>query len=145
MANCEHYQTLLSGLLDHELTPEETVEVNDHLIRCASCRADYERLGKANERLEALSFVEVTDEAARAFWRLPYSYALRNAALWLIVGGYGSLLLFGFFSFLADGSKGLFGKVAGAAILIGFVVLVGMLVIERVVTYRVDPYKEIER
>jgi predicted anti-sigma-YlaC factor YlaD len=145
MVSCENYRTLLSGLLDHELTPEEAIEINDHLIRCASCRADYERIGKANERLEALSFVEVTDEASRAFWRLPYSRAVRNAGLWLIVGGYVSLLLFGFFSFLADGSKGLFGKIAGAAIVIGFVVLVGMLVIERVVTYRVDPYKEIER
>jgi Putative zinc-finger len=145
MANCEHYQTLLSGLLDRELTPEETVEINDHLIRCASCRAEYEQLRKSNARLEALSFVEVTDEAARSFWRLPYSRALRNAALLMIVGGYASLLLYGFFSYLANDNEDLFGKIAGAAIVIGLLLLVGMLVIERIVTYRVDPYKEIER
>lgn len=145
MANCERYQTLLSGMLDGELTTDETIQVNDHLIRCASCRADYEELCKTEKRLAAISFVEITDEAATAFWKLPYSRALRNAAWLLILGGYGSLLLAGFIAYLADGTEGLFGKLAGSAIVIGFLVLIGMLLIERIQTYRVDPYKEIER
>jgi anti-sigma factor RsiW len=144
MANCERYRTLLSGLLDGELTAEETVEINGHLIRCASCRADYEELRKTETKLAAVAFTEVTDEAARSFWRLPYSRALRNAALVMIVGGYAALLAMAFFSLLAGGEN-LFTKLVGAAIGIGVLLLLGMLVIERIVTYRVDPYKEIER
>jgi len=144
MANCEHYRTLLSGLLDEELTAEETVEINTHLIRCASCRADYEELRKTESKLSAIPFTEVTDAAARSFWRLPYSRALRNAALVMIVGGYLALLAVAFFSFLA-GDEDLFAKVVAAAIVIGVLLLLGMFVIERIVTYRVDPYKEIER
>lgn len=144
MASCERYRTLLSGLLDAELTPEETVEVNDHLIRCASCRADYEELQRTEPKLAAVSFVEVTDDAARSFWRLPYTRALRNAALLMIIGGYAALLLVAFVGFLS-GDEDLGTKLVGASIVIGFLLLLGVLIVERIATYRVDPYKEIQR
>jgi anti-sigma factor RsiW len=140
----EQYKGLLAGLLDGELTPEEAGELNGHLIRCASCRADYEQLRTTQNKLEALSFIEVTDEAARAFWRLPYSRALRNASLFMIVGGYAALVLYGIVTWLLDGGP-LFQKLSVAAIAIGLVVLLGLLIVERLSTYNVDPYKEIER
>ncbi len=145
MAECKRYKGFLSGMLDGELTSEESVELNEHLIRCASCRADYDELRRTDEKLEAIGFTEITDAAARAFWKLPYSRAVRNASLLMIGGGYAAFLLYAFVTFLADSSEGSFGKVASAAIVIGFLVLLGMVVIERIQTYKVDPYKEIER
>jgi anti-sigma factor RsiW len=145
MANCEQYKGLLAGLLDGELTAEEAVELNNHLIRCASCRADYEELRRTENKLEAISFIEVTDEAAKAFWRLPYSRFLRNASLFLIVGGYAALVLYGVITSLAQGTEGLFQRISVAAIVIGFVVLLGLVIVERIGTYKSDPYKEIER
>ena len=145
MANCEHYKGLLAGLLDGELTAEEAAELNTHLIRCASCRADYEQLRLSESKLEALSFIEVTDEAARALWRLPYSRLLRNASLFLILGGYAALILYGVITALIEGTEGLFHRLALSAILIGFVVLLALVIVERIGTYKVDPYKEIQR
>lgn len=145
MPNCEHYRGLIAGLLDNELTADESVELNDHLIRCASCRADYEELRRTERRLEAISYVEITDEAARALWRLPYARTLRNASLFMVIGGYAALVLYGFIVFLTNGDEDLFTKVTLAAIVIGFLVLLGSLIVERISTYRVDPYKEIER
>ncbi len=49
------------------------------------------------------------------------------------------------FAFLTDGAEGLFSKLSVSAITIGFLVLLGLVVVERVSTYQVDPYKEIER
>lgn len=145
MANCEEYKGLLAGLLDGELTAEESADLNDHLIRCASCRADYEQLRQTEKRLEAISFVEVTDAQAMAFWRLPYSRTLRNASLFMVIGGYVALILYGVITSLIEGTEGLFQKLSVTAIVIGFVVLLGLLIVERISTYRVDPYKEIER
>jgi predicted anti-sigma-YlaC factor YlaD len=146
MAECKHYKGLLSGMLDGELTSEETVQINEHLIRCASCRADYDELRRTEDKLEVIGFTEITDDAARAFWKLPYSRAVRNASLLMIVGGYATLLLYAFVSFLTDDGEGTsMNDIAGAAIVIGFLVLLGMIVIERIQTYKVDPYKEIER
>ncbi len=145
MANCERYKGLLAGLLDGELTAEEAAELNNHLIRCASCRADYEQLRSTANKLEAISFVEMTDEAAKAFWRLPYSRALRNASLFMIIGGYAALILYGVVTALIEGTEGLFQRLSLTAIVIGFLVLLGLMVVERISTYKVDPYKEIER
>lgn len=145
MANCEHYKGLLAGMLDGELTAEETAELNTHLIRCASCRADYEQLRITQKKLEAISFVEVTDEAARAFWRLPYSRLLRNASLFLIIGGYAALVLYGVITAWIEGTDGLFHRLGLSAIVIGFLILLGLVGLERISTYKSDPYKEIER
>jgi anti-sigma factor RsiW len=145
MANCEHYRERIAGLLDNELTPEETVDLNEHLIRCASCRADYEELRKTEQKLEAISYIEITDEAARSLWRLPFARFLSVASLVLVIGGYAALLLYGFVLFLLDDGDDLFVRISVGAIVIGFLVLLGSLIVERVSTYRVDPYKDIER
>lgn len=145
MADCHDYKPLIAGLLDGELTAEETMAINEHLIRCASCRADYEQLRKDENKLQAVSFLEVTDEAAKSFWQLPYSRVARAAALVLIVAGYASLLAYALFAFFKDGAEAVVSKISAAAILIGFLVLLAMVALHRVQTYRVDPYKEIER
>jgi anti-sigma factor RsiW len=48
--NCEQFGELISGLIDNELTPEETRKVNSHLNQCADCRntqAEFESLDRA--------------------------------------------------------------------------------------------------
>jgi hypothetical protein len=145
MANCEHYQGLISGFLDNELTPDESAELNTHLIRCASCRSDYEALRRTEQRLEAISYVEITGQAASLLWKLPYARLLSIASLLLVIGGYAALVLYGLVGFLMDGDEDLFGRISLGAIVIGFLMLLGSLVVERISTYRVDPYKEIER
>jgi hypothetical protein len=145
MANCEHYRERISGLLDNELTPEETAELNEHLIRCASCRADYEELRKTEHKLEAISYIEISDEAARSLWRLPFARFLSVASLVLVIGGYAALLLYGFVLFLFDDGDDLFVRITVGSIVTGFLVLLASLIVERIGTYRVDPYKDIER
>jgi anti-sigma factor RsiW len=145
MKNCEECRGLLVGLLDHELTPEETREVNEHLIRCAGCRAEHERLRETTGRLSALSYQEPGDEVLSRVWRRPYSRLARNASLALVIGGYALLLGYAAFEFFTRGREALPVKVAVAAIGIGFLTLLLLLVWERVTTYSSDPYKEIER
>ena len=31
--NCEEYKTLMMGMMDNELTDEESIRLNDHMIR----------------------------------------------------------------------------------------------------------------
>jgi hypothetical protein len=38
--NCEHYEQLLTGRINNELSPAEQDELNRHLEECASCRAE---------------------------------------------------------------------------------------------------------
>ena len=143
--DCDHYRELLAGLIDGELTTEETSDINRHLSRCASCREEYETLREESSKLDSLSFREPPDETLQKFWRLPYSGFARAAGLLLVVGGYLLFLVYGFVTFLQDDGEGFMGKFAIAAIMIGGLIIFCIALIERMITYKTDPYKELER
>ncbi|MBT3375677.1 MAG: zf-HC2 domain-containing protein [Lentisphaerae bacterium] len=145
MQDCEKCRQLLMGLMDDELTSEESTVVNDHLIRCAACREEYEGLRVSCGKLERVSFVEPTDEVLRELWRSPYSSLARSAGLVLVLGGYAGLIGYGLYEFLTAGREALFVKVAVAAIPLGFGILLVSVIRERLRTYKVDPYKEVQR
>jgi len=145
MQGCEEFRQLLMGLMDDELTPEEASALNDHLIRCAACRGEYETLRETCEKLERVSFLEPTDEVLRELWRNPYSRFARNAGLGLGLGGYVALIGYGLYEFMANGREDLFAKVSVAAIVLGFGVLLFGAIRERIHTYKTDPYKEVQR
>jgi anti-sigma factor RsiW len=145
MNNCESFKGLLVGLLDGELTPDETRQVNEHLTRCATCRKEYEQLRETTGKLAAISFQEPDDEVLAQVWKSPFSRLARNTSLVLIIGGYAALIGYGLFEFLTSGKEELPAKMGLAAIVLGFLILLVQLIRERVRTYKTDPYKEIER
>ncbi len=145
MNQCESFKGLLVGLLDAELTPDETRQINQHLSRCAACRKEYEELRETSGKLSAISFQEPGDKILAEVWKSPYSRAVRNTSLVMIVGGYAALIGYGLFELLTNGKEELPAKLGLAAIVLGFLILLVQLVRERVKTYKTDPYKEIER
>ncbi len=145
MSTCDEYQELLSGLLDDELTAEEARTANQHLSRCTACRSEYEKLRQEASRLDKLSFREPQDEALAGFWRMPYSGLARTAGLVMVVGGYLLLLLYGFVNFLADDEEGFMGKLGFSGIIIGGTIILSIVLTERIIASKTDPYKEIER
>ena len=145
MNNCESFKGLLVGLLDGELTPEETRQINEHLTRCAACRTEYGQLRETTGKLTAISFQEPTDAVLAQVWKSPFSRLARNTSLVMIVGGYAALIGYGLFELLTSGKEELPAKMGLAAIVLGFLILLVQLVRERVRTYKTDPYKEIKR
>lgn len=141
----EHYSELLSGLIDGELSPEEANTVNKHLSRCTTCRAEYESLLEDTSKLDTLSFREPQDEALDGLWRLPFSGFARYAGLLLVIGGYLLFIGFGFIEFLTNEEEDFVARFGVMGIVIGLLILFGIAVIERVISYKTDPYKEIER
>jgi anti-sigma factor RsiW len=145
MKDCDPFKGLLVGLLDGELTPDETRQINDHLTRCAACRTEYEQLRETNGKLAAITYREPADVVLDQVWRSPYSRFARNASLVLIIGGYAGLMGYGLFELLTSGTKELPAKMGLAAIVLGFLILLVQLIRERIRTYQTDPYKEIKR
>lgn len=145
MKECEKYKGLLMGLIDKELTPEETSEINDHLIRCAECREEYEQLRETATKIETISFVEPQDEVLRNLWKRPYSRFTRNSGLFLVFAGWLSLIAYGLYEAFRSTEEPVFSKIATAAVLIGFIILLFSVIRERIHTYKADPYKEVKR
>jgi len=140
-----HIKELLTGFVDKELSPEDTQTVNDHLIRCGSCRTEYEKLLATAKQLDSISFEEPEDRILATIWRKPYSRFQKRSGLVMVIGGYVSLGLFAIYEYLMDGSVAVIPKIAAFSILVGFVVLLGAVIRGRVKTYKVDKYKEVIR
>jgi hypothetical protein len=145
MNNCEKYRPLLVGLLDRELDPQESAEVNEHLIRCSECREEYEKLRETSGKLEAVVLEEPSNEVLCRMWRSPFNRLGRIGGIFLIVAGYAALICYALFEFFTSGKENFWARVPVAAIVIGFLILLLLVILERVKTYRKDPYREIER
>jgi hypothetical protein len=145
MSNCEKFRHQLVGRLDHELTPQESAEVNEHLTRCFNCREELERLRETSGKLEGVHYAEPQDEVLRRLWRNPFSRLSRAGGMLLILLGYAVIIGYGLYSFFTGDKEALWGKLPVAAIVIGFIILFIHVVLERVKTCRKDPYREIER
>lgn len=145
MNDCEKYRTMLVGLLDGELSPQEAAEVNEHLARCAGCRREYDQLRETSGKLEALTFSEPDDEMLRRLWRSPFSRLSRIGGLVLVIGGYAALIAFALFQFFTSDTEETWNKLSITAIGIGFLILLIHVIRERLKTYKNDPYREIER
>jgi predicted anti-sigma-YlaC factor YlaD len=58
MMKCHNVQKNLSAYQDRELKPGEQEEVSKHLLKCQSCRIQYERLGQAWQILGELKEIQ---------------------------------------------------------------------------------------
>lgn len=133
------------GLIDQELTPEETQNVNTHLSRCAQCREDYDQLCETSGKIGNVRFSEPQDEVLNRLWKSPYSRFTRVAGLLLVLGGYGGLLVYALYGILTSVEEDIIPKLALGSIFTGFAILLLMVIRERAHSYKTDPYKEIER
>ncbi len=141
----EERHKLLIGLLDQELDPDDLTRANDLLIRDAAFRAEYEELAADSGKLESLTLVEPEDAALENLWTAPYSRGVRNAGLVLMIGGYVVMLVLAFIGFWQEDGEGIVAKLALSSIVIGFVMLLLLVGLQRMKSYKVDRYKEIER
>ena len=144
MKDCEKYLELLMGLMDQELTTEETVELNEHLRRCTSCREEYEQLREISTRLEMISFTEPQDEVLRELWKRPYSRFTRNAGLLLVLAGVLGLVLYALYEFFTNVEFN-FPALAIVTVWVGMAGLFFSVLRERLKTSKSDPYREVER
>jgi anti-sigma factor RsiW len=145
MTDCDKYKALLMGLIDGELTPEEAGEVDAHLIKCNACREEYEQLRVTAAKIETVSLDEPQDEVLKRLWKSPYSRFTRNSGLFFVLAGWLSLIIYGLIEAFRSSEDPLFPKIAMAAMIIGFIVLLLLVIRERMVTYKTDPYKEVRR
>jgi len=52
--NCDHCKNKLSAFIDNELHVDERLELQDHLMVCPSCRAEYDTLRQIGVLFERL-------------------------------------------------------------------------------------------
>jgi anti-sigma factor RsiW len=145
MISCEECGPLLMALMDNELRDTESFDVNQHLVRCSSCRAEYEELVRTDAVLNGVSFKEPGEQALEALWRSPFGRFSRWSGLCLVLAGSLGLAVYAGYEFMRDRGEPLLPKIALAAVAVGFALLLLSVIRSRVATYSTDRYKEVER
>ena len=145
MNDCEKYHSLIVGLLDNELIPEEIQELNTHLKRCSSCRKEFDEMKEISGKLTLPSFKEPEDEVLDKLWKSPYTRFTHNAGIFMVLTGYLCLFGYAFYEFIINKKEAALPKVAMTALIIGFLILLFSVIRERMKTYKKDIYKEVNR
>lgn len=143
--DCSEIRILLSGLVDDELQTDEKVQVNDHLQKCSHCRRELEDMRKTAGILDSVPELEIHEHELDEMWKSPYGRFTRFSGVVLVLVGYAVLIFYGLYEFLISDKEGVVPRMALAAIVVGFLVLLGRLVFERLRTYGNDPYKGVKR
>ena len=145
MSECAEYKVLMMGLMDNELTPEETTDVNQHLIRCEGCRKEFDELSRSYKKLEAVSFSGPSDDELDRIWKSPFSRFTRNTGLFIVFAGWITLVIFSLVEFFRSDAEPVLPKIASAGIIIGFIILLYAVLSDRLKAFKTDPYKEVKR
>lgn len=145
MPDCAEYKVLMMGLMDNELTPEETTDVNQHLIRCEACRKEFDELSRSYSKLGAVSFSGPSDDELDRIWKSPFSRFTRNAGLFIVFAGWIALIVYSLIEFFRSDTEPLLPKITFMGIIIGLIILLYAVLSDRLRAFKTDPYKEVKR
>ena len=145
MSDCTDYKSLMMGLMDNELIPEETVDVNQHLIRCEACRKEFDELSRSYSKLKSVSFSGPTDDELDRIWKSPFSRFTRNTGLFIVFAGWIVLVIYSLVEFFRSNNEPILPKITFLGIIIGFIILLFAVLRDRLKTFKTDPYKEVKR
>ena len=136
---------LLMGLIDGELTDDETRQINEMLRRSQSLRDEYEQLLEINGTLKILSYTSIDEKHLRRVWRSPFRRLLRVISYLMIGVSFLVMMGLGIEEYLVHGKENMLVKVCLSGIGVGLLLLFIQVVRDRMILYKQDPYKDIEK
>jgi len=143
--NCEEYKALMMGMIDGELTDDESMRLNNHMIRCSACRKESEQLKGVSSKLDGIDIKEPDVKIVEKTWKSPYSRLTKNFGILLVIAGWLIMMLYGAYEFLVTKEAESIPKYAFVIILIGITILFITVLRDRLRSYRNDPYKEVDK
>ena len=144
-SNCNEYKALMMGMIDGELTDDESIRLNNHMIRCSSCREELEQLKGASLKLNGIDLKEPDVKIVEKTWKSPYSKLTKNFGILLVIAGWLIMMIYGAYEFIVTKETESIPKYAFVIILIGIAILFITVLRDRIRSYRNDPYKEVDK
>jgi anti-sigma factor RsiW len=145
---CADARILLMGLIDGELSAEETRQVEDHLAVCPACRGEletYQRLGNAADSLRMEELPVSTDQA----WERIYDRLSRSAGWLLLWVGITLMAAWGLWGlgaeYLTNAEIPLMMRVGVGAFTLGALLLLVNILRERLYRRKTERYDEVVR
>ena len=137
-------EELLSGYLDGALTQRERQRVSLHLEGCPDCRRELAELGALRSAARGTAFAFPADEEWGELPRTAGSRALRLGGWTLVVVWLAVVIGSGVVELMRSAVPG-WGRVAIAASVAGFALLLLSVLLDRLHDLRYDRYRKVRR
>jgi predicted anti-sigma-YlaC factor YlaD len=141
MMTCEQAKLQIQALLDDEIEEQQVAPLISHLESCYTCRNEYITFLKLKRKLAGIGIPEPPKEW---FEKLPNKVLRRTSGLFgkvLFFGSYALLLGYALYSLLSDRNTDNIVKFGITGIAVGFLVLLGITIADRVRESKNDRYK----
>lgn len=135
----------MMGMMDGELTEDESIRMNNHLIRCSSCREELEQIKVTSSKLDNINIKEPEKGIVDKSWKSPYSKLTKNFGILLVIAGWLIMMMYGAYEFIVTKDAESIPKYAFVIILVGIAILFLTVLRDRIRSYRNDPYKEVDK
>ncbi len=142
--NCEQIEVQISGLLDGELTQQETQRVQIHVEDCGHCRQVYQDLKALKAQVGQLDYPSADTQMLEDLESdLTAKFARRSGFLLLIIG-FALAIGFGLFTFFTDPSVPLIVQLCYGLYIVGGLALFISVLRQRLKTYKNDKYRKVD-
>lgn len=140
---CEQYREMLAGYVDGELHGDELLEFESHLAECTECQREVAVFHSLKGELQAMG-LKSPEVPGGSVWNDVNKHVARPAGWIFLIIGILMYVVYAVYTFIQS-TGNLFEKLATGFLVIGFVVLLATVAYERIVSYKTDPYKGIEK
>lgn len=148
-AQWNQFHLLMTAALDGELSDEQKREFGNLLSASPDCQREWEEYKKLKEATMQMKFNQPPEEVWDRYWLNVYNRIERGIGWMLTSIGAMIMLFYGAFkaveSILADPQLAWIVKAGILAALAGLVILLVSVIREKLLTHKVDKYKEIQR
>ncbi len=147
--DCQRARELMMRQVDGVITPEEQTALEAHLRQCPRCQQDFTDIQHTKEVTNAMKKELLPDMAWDEYWQHLYNRLERGIAWILISVGLIIILGYAAVDFLREvvfnPQMGLLERIGITSLVVGSIVLLISVIREKLMTRKVDKYREIQR
>jgi len=140
---CEAYRDDLTRFVDDELRGEDRRRFEQHLETCTECQREVGIFRALKGELRAMG-KEQPEIPGGSVWEDVNRKVARPIGWIFTIIGFVMYLGYAVYTFISSDGN-LFEKLTIGLLVVGFVVLLATVAYERIVDYRTDPYKGVEK
>jgi anti-sigma factor RsiW len=141
----DEIRRMLSAFLDGELTQVEQQRVRVHLEDCAACRREYEEMARLQEMTRSLPLAGPPEDRMNELEKSLMVQAPRRLGWLLVLGGLAAWLIYAAVMSVRHWRPPTAEQLIAAAVVIGFLMLLVSVTVERVRQLPRDRYRRIQK
>ena len=142
--SCQHFEELLTGYLDGELTQQESQRVAVHIEQCEDCRKTLRQLQQLQQAVQETQYPNLEQEKLETMMNDLTSKSLQGIAWFALSAGLAMIIAFAVYAFWIDTGMPWYHKLAMSLIWGGGIGLFVSVLRQRLIARKTDKYRRVK-